>query len=110
MHLYEGFDVYYVLTYSHNKIHVADPSAAPFTNESIALIVQVRLKRSGLEPLITSHEFPRVSSLHSYTKPYKRGLSSTGARASDLKPVMHEPYVSAAAFHGASHEDHGEYG
>jgi len=47
MHLYKGFDVYYILIYSHNKTHTADTSAGAFTNESIALIVQVRLKRSG---------------------------------------------------------------
>ena len=48
----------------------------------------------------------RVSSLLFYTKPYQRGLLSTGARASDLYPFMQEPYMRAAAFHGASHEDH----
>ena len=53
MHLYEGFGVCYNLVYCSN-IHAADTSAASFTNESIALIVQVRHKRSGLEPLITS--------------------------------------------------------
>ena len=63
MHLCEGFDIYYILSYSHSNTHAADTSAAPFTNESIALIVQVRLKRSRLEPLISSHEFSRVSSL-----------------------------------------------
>ena len=102
--------VHYILSYSHNSNHAADTSSAPFKNESIASIVQVGLKQSGLEPLITSHEFSRVSSLHSYTKPPKRGLLSTGARASDLNPVMQEPYMSAAAFQGASHEDHWEYG
>jgi len=43
LHLYEGFDVYYILSYSHNT-HAADPNAALFTNECFALIVQVRLK------------------------------------------------------------------
>jgi len=62
MLLYDGFDVYYILIWSHNT-QAADTSAASFTNESIALIVRVRLKRSGLEVLITSHEFSRVSSL-----------------------------------------------
>jgi len=76
------------------------------TNESIALIVQVRLKQSGLEPLITSHEFSRVSSLLFYTKPYQRGLLSNGARASDLYPLTQEPHMSAAAFDGTSHENH----
>ena len=54
LHLYEGFDVYYILSYSHNSTHAADTSAAPFTNEFIALIVQVGLRRSGREPLILS--------------------------------------------------------
>jgi len=81
MHLYEGFDVYYILIYSRNKTHAADTSSAPFTNESIALIVQVRLKRSELEPLITSHEISRVSSLLFYTKPYQGGFLNRGARA-----------------------------
>jgi len=31
---------------------------------------------------------------------------SSGARASDLYTAMQEPHVSAAAFHGASHDDH----
>jgi len=107
MHVYEGSNVYYILIYSHDDTQAADTSAAPFTNESIALIVQVRLKRSGLEPLITSHEFSRVSfSLLFYTKPYQGGLLSSGARASDLYPFMREPPMSAAAFEGASHEDH----
>jgi len=101
MYIYEGFDVYYIFSYSHNT-HAADLNAALFTNECFALIVEVRLKWRGFEPLITSHEFPRVSSLHSYTKPYKRGMLSIGARASDLKPVMQEPFVSAAVFHRAS--------
>ena len=63
MLLYESVDVYYILIYSHNTTPAADTSAAPFANESIALIVQVRLKESCPEPLITSHEFSRVSSL-----------------------------------------------
>jgi len=88
VHLYEGFDVHYILSYSHNSTNAADTTAAPFTIETIASVVQVRLKRSGLEPLITSHEFSWVSSLHSHTKPYQRGLLSTGARGSDLNPVM----------------------
>jgi len=71
MHLYEGFDVYYVLIYSHNT-YAADTNAAPFTNESTALIVQVRLKRSGPEPPITSHEFSRVSSF-SFTLDHTNG-------------------------------------
>jgi len=63
MHLNEAFDVYYILIFSHNT-HAADTTVAPFT---IALIVQVRLKRSGLEALMTSHAFSRVSSLLSHT-------------------------------------------
>jgi len=46
MHSYEGFDVFYSLIYSHISTHAADTSAAPFRNESIALIVQVRLKQA----------------------------------------------------------------
>ena len=72
----------------------------------MALVVQVRVKRSGLEPLITFHEFSRVSSLLYYTKPYHRGLYNSSARASDVYPVMQDPYMSAAAFDRASHEGH----
>ena len=38
--------------------------------------------------IVTSHEFLRVSSLLFFTKPYQRGLLSSGARSSDLYPVM----------------------
>jgi len=37
MHLYEGFDVVYILSYSHNHTHAADTSAVSFTNVSICL-------------------------------------------------------------------------
>jgi len=92
MLLDEGFDVYYILIYSHSS--AADTSASPFTNESIALVVQVRLKQSGLEPPITSREFSRVSFLHSYSKPYQRCLSRYRREGNRPKPcyagIVHE--------------------
>jgi len=95
MHLYEGLDVYCSLIYSHNT-HAADTSHEWIDCLNRASSAQA--KRA------------RVSSLHSSTKPSQRGLLSTGARASDLNPVMSEPYMSIAAFHGTSHKDHWEYG
>jgi len=65
------------------------------------------LSRSS--PLMSSHGYP-PSTLTLNTKPYQRGLLSTGARASDLNPVMQEPYMSAATFQGASHDGRLEYG
>jgi len=82
MHLYEGFDVYYILIFSHNTQALIPVPLHSRTNLLPSSYCTSSAQAERVEPLITSPEFLLVSFLLFLIN--QPGLLSSGAVASDL--------------------------